>query len=123
MPAGAEWSGAALGDSARADAVFGVLSDRTRRTLLAAIAAGPRATATELAADLPISRQAVLKHLNALANAGLLERRRTGREVRYRVTPAPLSDAVSWMTEVGEQWDERLAALGRQLRSERAPGG
>ncbi len=101
----------------RADAVFGALSDRTRRTLLASIAAGPASTATELAASLPISRQAVLKHLNALADAGLLQRERAGREVRYSVTPAPLSDAVYWMTEVGEQWDERLAVLGRQLRS------
>jgi DNA-binding transcriptional ArsR family regulator len=119
----ADWSRAALGEPSRADAVFGALSDRTRRTLLAAIAAGSSATATELAADLPISRQAVLKHLNALADAGLLERERAGREVRYRVTPAPLSDAVSWMTEVGEQWDERLAGLGRQLRGEHAAGG
>jgi DNA-binding transcriptional ArsR family regulator len=117
-----EWSRAAVGDLGRADAVFGALSDRTRRTLLATIAAEPSTTATALAADLPISRQAVLKHLNALADAGLLQRERSGREVRYRVTPAPLSDAVSWMTEVGEQWDERLAELGRQLRGERAAG-
>jgi DNA-binding transcriptional ArsR family regulator len=110
-------------ESDRGDAVFLALSDRTRRTLLASIAAGPSATATELAADLPISRQAVVKHLNALADAGLLARERAGREVRYRATPAPLSDAVSWMTDVGEQWDERLAALGRQLRGERAIGG
>jgi DNA-binding transcriptional ArsR family regulator len=107
----------------RADAVFGALSDRTRRTLLATIAAGPSCTATELASGLPISRQAVVKHLNALADAGLLQRERAGREVRYSVTPAPLSDAVYWMTEVGEQWDERLAVLGRQLRGGPAGGG
>ncbi len=106
----------------RADAVFGALSDRTRRTLLATIASGPASTATELAASLPISRQAVVKHLNALADAGLLQRERAGREVRYSVTPAPLSDAVYWMTEVGEQWDERLAVLGRQLRGPTAGG-
>jgi DNA-binding transcriptional ArsR family regulator len=95
--------------------VFGALSDPTRRDLLAAIAQRPDATATELAADLPISRQAVLKHLSALADAGLLDRERSGREVRYRVTPAPLSDAVGWMADVGAQWDERLAMLKRQL--------
>ena len=67
--------------------------------LLAAIAEHPEATATELAAELPISRQAVLKHLTALGDAGLLDRERSGREVRYRVTPAPLSDAVSWMAD------------------------
>ena len=102
--------------SAPAGPVFNALADPTRRRLLSTIAAGP-ATATELASDLPISRQAVVKHLSALSEAGLLERERTGRDVRYRVTPAPLSDAVSWMTSVGKQWDERLAALARTLGS------
>jgi DNA-binding transcriptional ArsR family regulator len=95
-----------------AGAVFGALADPTRRRLLSTIAAQP-ATATELAGALPISRQAVVKHLNALAEAGLLERVPAGRQVRYRVTPAPLSEAVSWMAEVGGQWDDRLAALAR----------
>jgi DNA-binding transcriptional ArsR family regulator len=95
----------------RTDAVFGALSDPTRRALLETIAARPDATATELAAELPITRQAVLKHLSALADAGLVDRERAGREVHYRVTPAPLSDAVSWMADVGGQWDERLARL------------
>jgi DNA-binding transcriptional ArsR family regulator len=97
-----------------ASAVFGALADPTRRRLLSAIAEQP-ATATELAGGLPISRQAVVKHLSALADAGLLERERAGREVRYRVTPAPLSDAVSWIAEVGAQWDARLASLARTL--------
>jgi DNA-binding transcriptional ArsR family regulator len=97
-----------------ADAVFGALADPTRRRLLSTIAEHP-ATATELAGSLPISRQAVVKHLSALSDAGLLERRRAGREVRYRVTPAPLSDAVSWIAQVGAQWDERLASLARTL--------
>jgi DNA-binding transcriptional ArsR family regulator len=99
----------------RAGAVFGALSDPTRRTLLQAIAAQPDATATALASELPISRQAVQKHLTALADAGLIEHERSGREVHYHVTPAPLSDAVSWMAEVGGQWDERLATLRRTL--------
>jgi DNA-binding transcriptional ArsR family regulator len=103
----------------RAGAVFGALSDPTRRQLLAAIAQHPAATATELAAELPISRQAVLKHLTALGEAGLLDRERSGREVRYRVTPAPLSDAVSWMAEVGGEWDDRLQSLKRRLESPR----
>ena len=96
----------------RTDAVFGALADPTRRQLLSAIASRP-ATATELAGELPISRQAVFKHLAALCDAGLLARQRAGREVRYSVTPAPLTEAVSWMAQVGEQWDERLAALAR----------
>jgi DNA-binding transcriptional ArsR family regulator len=105
-----------------AGAVFGALSDPTRRALLSAIAHSPSATATELAAGLPISRQAVLKHLTALADAGLLDRERSGREVHYRMTPAPLSEAVSWMAEVGGQWDERLASLSRRLGGADATG-
>jgi len=97
----------------QAGAVFGALSDPTRRQLLARIADRPAATATELASELPISRQAVIKHLSALADAGLLDRQRAGREVRYRITPAPLSDAVSWMAQVGGQWDRRLGALSQ----------
>jgi DNA-binding transcriptional ArsR family regulator len=99
----------------RAGAVFDALSDPTRRALLAAIADAPAATATELATELPISRQAVVKHLTALTDAGLLNRQRSGREVRYRITPAPLSDAVSWIATVGGQWDARLQALKRAL--------
>ncbi len=94
------------------DRVFAALADPNRRRLLAAVASSP-ATATELAGGLPISRQAVVKHLSALADAGLLERQRQGREVRYSVTPEPLSGAVSWMAQVGGQWDDRLAALAR----------
>jgi DNA-binding transcriptional ArsR family regulator len=95
--------------------VFDALADPTRRRLLGTLAQGGDATATELAIGLPISRQAVLKHLNALREAGLVQGRRTGREVRYGLTPAPLSDAVAWIAAVGAQWDGRLAALQRHL--------
>jgi DNA-binding transcriptional ArsR family regulator len=98
-----------------ADRVFSALSDPTRRELLRTIAEEPETTATELAARLPISRQAVLKHLAALADAGLVDRERSGREVHYRVTPQPLTEAVSWMADVGAAWDGRLAALKRQF--------
>lgn len=95
-------------------AVFGALSDPVRRRLLREISTRP-ATATELAAELPISRQAVAKHLGSLSQAGLLTRERSGRDVRYRVTPAPLSEAVAWMAEVGGQWDARLARLAEAV--------
>jgi DNA-binding transcriptional ArsR family regulator len=98
-----------------AGAVFGALADPMRRRLLAELAAHP-ATATELANGLPISRQAVTKHLTSLSQAGLLERERAGRDVRYRVTPAPFSEAVSWMAAVGGQWDERLARLAHAFK-------
>jgi DNA-binding transcriptional ArsR family regulator len=79
------------------------------------IAARGDATATELAAGLPVTRQAVAKQLAALADAGLLRATRTGRETRYEVTPEPLGDAVGWMVDVGARWDERLAKLGRSI--------
>ena len=100
---------------AATDAVFEALSDPTRRGLMTALDERGPSTATELAADLPVTRQAVSKHLGALAVAGLVDSERSGREVRYRLTPAPLSDAVTWMADVGGQWDERLAALQRRL--------
>jgi len=97
------------------DAVFAALSDSTRRRLLATLAQRGAATATELARELPMSRQAVSKHLGVLAEAGLVKSEPAGRAVRYRPTPAPMSEAVEWMTAVGRQWDARLAALGRSL--------
>jgi DNA-binding transcriptional ArsR family regulator len=103
-----------------AGAIFEALADPTRRRLMSTLAQRGGATATELAAGLPISRQAVVKHLNALREAGLVEGRRKGREVRYGLTPAPLSDAVAWIAAVGSQWDGRLAALARHLG--RPPG-
>jgi DNA-binding transcriptional ArsR family regulator len=102
-------------DARRVDAVFDALGDASRRTLVRAIAARGDATATELAAGLPVTRQAVAKQLALLADAGLVRATRSGRETRYAVTPAPLEDAVSWMVEVGAQWDDRLARLGRSL--------
>lgn len=94
--------------------VFEALADPMRRRLLSRLATRP-ATATELSDDLPITRQAVAKHLSLLTDAGLLERQRTGRDVRYRVTPAPMSEAMSWMAAVGAQRDDRLARLAQAL--------
>jgi DNA-binding transcriptional ArsR family regulator len=102
-----------------ADAVFSALSDGTRRALYEALGARGEATATDLARELPVSRQAVQKHLATLSEAGLVATRRDGREVLYRPTPAPMSEALAWMAEVGSQWDDRLAALGQQLAKRR----
>ncbi len=97
-----------------ADAVFGALSDHTRRAVMRRLAEGP-ATPTDLAQGLPVSRQAVSKHLEVLREAGLVRSHRDGREHRYTLTPEPLADAVSWISAVGGRWDERLDALRRQL--------
>ena len=101
--------------SVRGEPVFAALSDPTRRHLFARLADGGPATATELAAELPVSRQAVVKHLEALREAELVSSVREGREVRYTVTPQPLADAVGWIADVGAQWDSRLAALQAQF--------
>lgn len=93
--------------------VFAALGDPTRRRLLEAVAAQGGVTATQLAAELPITRQAVAKHLGVLADAGLVRSVREGRETRFLATPAPLGDAVAWMADLGAQWDDRLAALQR----------
>jgi DNA-binding transcriptional ArsR family regulator len=97
-------------------AVFSALADGNRRQLVGYLSERGTATATELAAELPVTRQAVAKHLAALGAAGLVDSSRSGRETRYRLTPEPLAEAMSWMAAVGAEWDERLAALRKYLR-------
>jgi DNA-binding transcriptional ArsR family regulator len=101
-------------------AVFVALSDPTRRHLVEALAAEPGATATGLAATLPISRQAVAKHLKLLGEAGLVSRQRRGREARFELETAPLAEAVAWMGTVAAEWDEGLGRLRGVLGR---PGG
>jgi DNA-binding transcriptional ArsR family regulator len=95
--------------------VFDALSDPNRRYVVEALAERQDATATELAQELPVTRQAVAKHLAALNEAGLVESRRAGRETRYELTPGPLAAAMDWMASVGAEWDSRLAALRKHL--------
>jgi DNA-binding transcriptional ArsR family regulator len=95
--------------------VFGALADPNRRYMVVALAQRSSATATELAAELPMTRQAVTKHLVALDEAGLVERARQGRETRYRLTPGPLGEAMDWMADVGADWDTRLTLLRDHL--------
>ncbi len=95
------------------DLVFSALADPRRRYVVETLAARGTATPTELAAELPVSRQAVTKHLAALREAGLVEATRAGRETRYGLTPAPLASAAGWIEDVGAAWDDRLQALKR----------
>jgi DNA-binding transcriptional ArsR family regulator len=99
-----------------AEQVFTALADPTRRAILAALAAAGPATATDLAARLPITRQAVAKHLALLAEAGLVtaepgERRR----VRYRLRSAPMQVAQQFLAALARDWDSPLAALKNHL--------
>ena len=95
-----------------AEQVFTALADPTRRSILAALAAGGPATATDLAERLPITRQAIAKHLFLLAEVGLVtaepgERRR----VRYRLRSAPMQVAQQFLAALARDWDTRLDAL------------
>ncbi|WP_393072155.1 ArsR/SmtB family transcription factor [Streptomyces sp. LN704] len=95
------------------DSVLVALADPTRRQLLELLAARGEATATTLAEGLPVSRQAVVKHLSVLDAAGLVTGGRVGREVRYAVRPAALSATARWMATLAADWDRRLANIKR----------
>lgn len=99
-----------------AEQVFTALADPTRRSVLAVLAAAGPVTATDLADRLPISRQAIAKHLALLADAGLVvaepgERRR----VRYRLQSAPMQVAQQFLAALARDWDGRLGALTEHL--------
>jgi DNA-binding transcriptional ArsR family regulator len=99
-----------------AEQVFTALADPTRRAILAALAAGGPATATDLAGRLPITRQAIARHLALLAEAGLVrpepgERRR----VRYRLRSAPMQVAQQFLAALARDWDSPLGALTDHL--------
>jgi DNA-binding transcriptional ArsR family regulator len=87
--------------------VFGALADPSRRQVIGYLSERGTATATELTGELPMTRQAVAKHLATLADAGLVESERQGRETRYR------------LTQTGEEWDDRLGALLTHLQRRR----
>jgi DNA-binding transcriptional ArsR family regulator len=101
-----------------AEEVFTALADPSRRAILAALAAGGPATATDLATRLPITRQAIAKHLALLAEAGLVaseqgERRR----VRYRLRSAPMQVAQQFLAALARDWDRQLEALQEHLNA------
>jgi DNA-binding transcriptional ArsR family regulator len=99
-----------------AEQVFIALADPTRRAILASLAASGPATATDLAGRLPITRQAVAKHLALLSQAGLVtaepgERRR----VRYQLRSAPMRVAQQFLAALARDWDGTLNALKDHL--------
>jgi DNA-binding transcriptional ArsR family regulator len=116
-PAARATDGAAA--EAIAEQVFVALADPSRRAILAELAATGAATATDLAARLPITRQAIAKHLALLTEAGLVraepgERRR----VRYRLRSAPMRVAQQFLAALARDWDGPLAALADHLDRE-----
>lgn len=101
----------------RASAIFAALADPTRRQVLALVASTDGISASGLAARLTVSRQAIGKHLGVLADAGLVDSAREGREVLFRVRAAPLRDTAAWLLARASSWDDQLAAL--KARAER----
>lgn len=110
------------GSEARLDRVFAALADPTRRGLIARLGDEGPLSVSELARPLPISLPAVMKHLDALENAGLVARQKTGRTVACRLTAAPMEDAMGWLSRYQRFWTEsldRLAALVEQQEPKR----
>ncbi len=97
----------------RPDTVLVVLGDATRRAILEAVARRGETTATRVAGELPVSRQAVARHLSLLGEAGLVSSRREGREVIFRAHAEPIRVTARWLNEVAASWDARLEAIRR----------
>lgn len=95
--------------------LFTALADPTRRAVFERLSAEGPASASKLAAELPVSRQAIAKHLALLDEAGLVERKTAGREIQYHARPDALTEVTGWVERMGARWDERLEALKRSL--------
>jgi DNA-binding transcriptional ArsR family regulator len=100
--------------------VFSALADPTRRRVVETLVRDGSTSVPALTSDLPITRQAVAKHLATLDAAGLVERvPGRGREVRYRLREGALSPAASWLSETEAAWDRRLLRLKRAVEKDR----
>jgi DNA-binding transcriptional ArsR family regulator len=100
--------------------VFVALADPTRRYVIEKLSNGGTVTATELAEELPISRQGISKHLKILEEANLVTARQKGRERLYTLSPQPLSEATGWVAAVNQRWANRLRALHDYLVADEA---
>ena len=98
--------------------IFTALADPIRRQLLIDLARNSPKTATEFAREYPITRQAILKHLQILKDARLIDVHQVGREKRYVLTPEPLDDLREWVENLNALWDQRLFRLKTFIESE-----
>jgi DNA-binding transcriptional ArsR family regulator len=101
----------------RSDVVFQALADPTRRQLIRDLSDAGPSTLAQLSARMPVSRQAVAKHLGVLQDAGLVVGRGEIRGRRYELTPGPLAEAIDWIADVGGDWDVRLSRLKRNVEA------
>jgi predicted transcriptional regulator len=95
------------------DDLWSAIGDSTRRRMLDLLLASGAATATSLSGQLPVTRQAVAKHLGVLDRVGLVQATAAGREKRYRIDAAQLERAVAQLNAVGSTWDARLRRIKR----------
>jgi len=103
------------------DQVLLALADPTRRQLLEELGRYPACSATTLAGRVPVSRQAVAKHLAVLRESRLVDSHRVGKEVLFTARPEQLTATASWMTNLAATWEERLQLLKRE--AERSTAG
>ena len=102
--------------------VFAALADPARRKIIETLTEVGAQTATQLAPGLEMTRQGVTKHLNILADAGLVTIHQRGRDKYYALTPEPLEEATMWISAIAARWDERLEALRQFLEADDTTG-
>ncbi|WP_022682230.1 ArsR/SmtB family transcription factor [Sphingobium bisphenolivorans] len=98
--------------------LFAALGDATRLGLIGRLSEGSERSIVQLGQDLPISRQAVAKHLDVLLDAGLVRRTRQGREMLFALRPEMVTEARDWLTEVENQWEGALGRLKTFVESQ-----
>ena len=101
------------------DRTFAALADPTRRAMLAQLSAGTSVSVSELARPFPISLPAVMKHLDVLANAGLVRRQKNGRIVSCRLRAEPMREANDWLNRYQKFWTERFDSLAALLEDDK----
>ncbi|MGZ5862401.1 MAG: ArsR/SmtB family transcription factor [Methyloceanibacter sp.] len=103
------------------DRTFAALADPTRRALLAQLEAHDRLSVSELARPFPVSLPAIMKHLDVLADAGLITRRKTGRTVACELKAAPMQHAMDWLNRYQRFWPDQLDRLAAFVEEESCP--
>ncbi|MBM3646410.1 MAG: helix-turn-helix transcriptional regulator [Alphaproteobacteria bacterium] len=107
--------------AAALDRTFAALADPTRRALLARLDEEERLSVSELARPFPVSLPAIMKHLDVLSDAGLIERHKTGRVVTCRLKAAPMEQAMNWLARYQHYWTEQLDRLAAYLEEDSWP--
>jgi DNA-binding transcriptional ArsR family regulator len=105
----------------RLDRAFAALSDPTRRAIIERLSRQPGLGVSEIAAPFSVSLPAVMKHLDVLARAGLIERSKTGRTVRCNLSAAPMETAMQWLERYQRFWTARLDALAEFVEEKPCP--